>query len=76
MRGSRNPNEQDATGHTIGEVLRKQTAACNADLLVMEPMDIRAFANGSLGARRKAFHRSPFCFRIDGEGCGACGIDQ
>ena len=35
MRGSRNPNEQDATGHTIGEVLRKQTAACNADLLVM-----------------------------------------
>jgi hypothetical protein len=45
-------------------------SALNAHI---EPMDIRAFANGSLGARRKAFyhsHRSPFCFRIDGEGYG------
>ena len=39
----------DATGHTIGEVLRKQTAACNADLLVMGAYGHSRFREWVLG---------------------------
>jgi nucleotide-binding universal stress UspA family protein len=49
----------DAAGHAIGEVLRKQTAACNADLLVMGAYGHSRFREWVLGGATQGILSQP-----------------
>jgi nucleotide-binding universal stress UspA family protein len=49
----------DAAGHAIGEVLRKQTAGCNADLLVMGAYGHSRFREWVLGGATQGILSQP-----------------